>query len=268
MRLRSWNRRSRLDCILTKAAFPVIMVLVLGLVTALKFVTGERFDFWFYGRHVDAALALAMIPAVAVISEKWSNCNILVKALALPFAAFLVLAATIQGPPWADFSQVHTVGAGGVMDWLYQAGDRWSLLVYCGLVFLITTFMCLANLRGRLRFLALAPFAVITTMTHITSEPFKGVPLNEAIPYSAATVLREARHCHIYWDARNGGRFRQHQYFRVQYYFPQCSIEIIPANSLAEPGGFVIARRSYASCQSEVECHDLHPDLVLYEIVK
>jgi len=248
-----------------KSAFPFGLSVLLVILTAAYFGTAERFDTWFYGRHVNSALGAALLPAIAMVVMGRAERAVLRWAAALSLVVFLILIFQLPAPPWGDFSPIHTIGAGGIIQWLHMTGDRWILLAYCAGVLAIAGVMCFARLHGAARFAALAPFLIVTTSTHVTTQPFEGVPINKAIPEAAAKLLRSAEPCHIYFDERNGGRLRGHQIFRLQYYFPNCSIELAPADHPWRPGGLVVVRRIYADCPRKSECHHLHPDLVLHE---
>lgn len=254
-----------LDAFTRKSAFAFGMVALLGALTAAYFKSGERFDLWFYGRHVDSALAAALLPAIAMIARSRVDGPVLRWAIALALLSFLILAAVIPGPPWADFSPFHVIGAGRVMDWMHQAGDRWTLLGYCAAILALAGALYLARMPGPLRFAAVAPFAILATTTHLTTQPYTGVSIESAIPEPAANILREAEPCHIYFDERNGGRLRGHQIFRLQYYFPNCSFELGPSDDPLPPGSLIVVVRRYADCGSGRVCHDLHPDMVLYQ---
>ena len=253
-----------LDEFSKKSAFAFGMFLLLLVVTAGYFTESERFDTWFYGRHVDSALSASLLPAVAMIARGRVDRAVL-RWTIFSLGALLVLAAVIPGPPWPDFSPVHVIGAGTIMDWMHQARDRWILLAFCAAILALSGAMYLALLPGVLRFVALAPFAVLAITTHLTTQPFQGVPIETAIPEPAANVLRTADPCHIHFDALNTGRVRLHQYFRLQYHFPNCSIEMVAPNYSIPPGSPVVARRVYSDCGPEIECLDLHPDLVLFQ---
>lgn len=253
-----------LDAFDKKSAFAFAMVVMLLGVTAIATGTA-RFDLWFYGRHVDATLGVALLPAIAMIARARVNGAALWWAIALVVVAFLILATIMPGPPWSDLSPFHVIGAGPVMEWMHQAQNRWTLLAYCAGILVIVAIMYLACLPSRLRFAALAPFGIVVTSIHLTTQPFAGLPVETAISESAAKVLRTAEPCHIHFDERNGGRLRGHQIFRVQYYFPNCSFEIVPPAHPLEPDSLVIVIRELANCGPARECHELHPDLVLYQ---
>ena len=259
------NGFGSLDEFTKKSAFAFGMVVLLGAVTATYLGGGGsgRFDIWFYGRHVDSALGVALLPAIAMIAGRRVNGSTLWWAIGLAVSCFLILAALIPGPPWGDFSQIHVIGAGPFMEWMYQADDRWILLAYCAAILAMAGAMWLARMAGIFRFAALAPFAIVATTTHLTTQPFEGIPIEVAIPEPAANMLRETDPCHVHYDSRGGGRLRLHQYFRLQYHFPNCSIELVPYDESLPPGSLVIVRRAYAECGPETECYDLHPDLVL-----
>ena len=253
-----------LDEFSKKSAFAFGMFLLLLVVTAGYFTDSERFDTWFYGRHVDSALGISLLPAVAMIARGRVDRGVLLWPVS-SLVALLVLAAVIPGPPWPDFSPVHVIGAATTMEWMHQTGNRWILLAFCAAMLALAGAVYLALLPGGLRYLALAPFAALATTTHLTTQPFQGVPIETAIPEPAANVLRTADPCHIHFDALNAGRIRLHQYFRLQYHFPNCSIEMVAPDHSITPGSPVVARRVYADCGAKIECLDLHPDLVLFQ---
>lgn len=255
---------SSIDTFTKKSWFAFGMVSLLLLMTAIYFGGGLRFDIWFYGRHIDAALAAALIPAIAMIAKQRVDNNILIWAVAFTLLAFMVLAATIAGPPWEDFSRIHVVGSGPIMERMYQADTRWNLLAYCAGLLAIVGAIYLARLPGLYRITAVIPFIMVTTTTHLTTEPFQGVPVELAVPSEAADMLRRANPCHLHYDSRGGGRLRLHQYFRLQYHFPHCTIELVSYLEPPSPGSFVVMVRTFADCAHETECHELHPDLVLY----
>jgi hypothetical protein len=147
---------------------------------------------------------------------------------------------------------------------MYQAENRWTLLAYCAAILALAGTVFLTRLPGTFRFTAVAPYAAITLFIHSMTPPFEGVPLRTAIPEPAARMLNAADPCHVYFDAGNAGRLRLHQYFRIQYHFPHCSIELVPVHEPLPAGSLLLERRARAGCGQRVRCHDLHPDLVLH----
>ena len=253
-----------LDKFTLKSGFAFGMVVLLVGVTAASFGSGSRFDIWFYGRHVDATLGAALLPVVAIIAEKRVTGSVLAWVLVLPMVTFIALTAFNPGPPWSDFSQIHVIGAGSMMDRLFEASRPWNLLAYCAAILALAGVIFLVRLPGLFRFSMIIPFLLVTATTHISTEPFSGIPLDEAVSESAAEILSGTDPCHIRYDTRGGGRFRLHQYFRLQYHFPHCAIELTPPEKPIEPDSFVVVVKSFVDCGSGIECHDLHPDLVLY----
>jgi len=261
---------STLDPFVKKSMFAVGMFILLATVTATYMRGSARFDLWFYGRHVDSTLGIVLLTAIVMIAKGRIDGAALRWTIALSTLALLTLIVVLPGPPWRDFSAIHVIGAGPVLEWMYQADERWILLLYCAAILSLAGAMLLARLPGLFRFAALAPFAILATTIHLAAQPFKGVPIEQAISESAANILREAEPCKVHFDRRAGGRLRLHQYFRLQYYFPNCSIEVVPYDYSIPPGGLVIVNRILADCEidNEVKCHDLHPDLVLFQVAE
>lgn len=247
-----------------KLLFPFGLVLLLVGVSAIYFSSQGRFDTWFYGRHVDSALAASLLPAIAMIARRRAGRQLLIWIAALIAAAITVLIAFLPGPPWADFSQYHVVGAGKVFEWLYAADSRGALLMQCSAILFITSALVLIKAPGRLRFLSLVPLAAIMTGTHLFSGPFRGVTFDVAVPAPAQKVLNAADPCHISWHSSIGGRLHGHQFSRIQYYFPHCSIELFSSDQKPAPGSLIVQLRAYADCRDASRCLDLHPGVVLY----
>ncbi|NKI36173.1 hypothetical protein HFP89_13460 [Wenzhouxiangella sp. XN79A] len=248
-------------------AFPVGLFVLLAGLTAVYFSSGARFDTLFYGRHVNAALASLLLPAIAMVFQGRVDRAALIWLLAIPVITTIVLFAGLPDSDWFDFSRIHVHAAGPVMEWMFRLESRSALLGFCVAIMGLSLLMGLTHFRGVLRLLGLVPFLVITCFIHLTTRPFEGVTIEEAVPSSAASVLRSAEPCRIHFSALNGGRLRMHQYFRLQYYFPKCEIEMLEQTDQPPRGGLVVMRETYAECENDVVCHPLHPDLVLYRSV-
>lgn len=248
-----------------KAAFPAVLVILLILKTAFFLGASPRLDTWFYGRHVDPALAVSLLPAVSMIWTQRISWSVIATAALLAMTVFAILANTIPGPPWLDFSSIHVIGAGAFVESLAQLQTRWALLAWCAAALSVTAAICLVRLPGLFRLAAIGPFAVITLVTHLTTMPFTGVPVDEAFPKSATVALRKAERCHVVWNRGVQGRLRVHQFFRLQYYFPNCTIESAIPDPCSAPDYMIITLEHFTDCAPEMQAHPIHPDLILYQ---
>ena len=147
---------------------------------------------------------------------------------------------------------------------MYASDSRSALLMKCTAILIIAGALIFIKAPGRLRFISLIPLAAVIVWTHWFASPFRGIPLDLAIPAQAQKVLQSANPCHIYWDSASGGRLHGHQFFRIQYYFQHCSIEILPSDQYRPPNSLIVQLRSRVDCQTENECYSLHPNVVLY----
>ena len=248
-----------------KALFAFVAIIVFVLETSVFFAGASRFDTYFYGRHVDPIILVAIIVALSLwIARSFSITDGFVSFM-LILLIFLVLVLHLPGPPWSDYSPIHVIGASVVFDNLYGIENRANLLLAIGVLMLFTSLSAASVLSGRMRVLGLIPFLLLTGLFHASTDPWRGDPIAEvAMPKEFRDWMESIEGCHIVWDDSIRGRRENHQYFRIQYYFPDCSIERVTGPSCGEHRGVIVTQWTNRTCQETVERMDLPPGLIVH----
>lgn len=238
-----------------------ILVLLIGL-SSFFVSTIDRFDAWFYGRHINAALVLNIVVGYFLVSRFKIDATTVRVAVAIAMLAFLVLALGVPGPPWADYSPIHVIGAAPFMDFLHSAVNSREFLGRLAALTAGTLLASLAGLPGTLRYLGLAPLAAFTFVTHIGTAPFKGTPPEIAFPPEIRQLLGSPE-CDILWDSRIREREGAHQFWRLQYHFPSCRIESVSRAPCDYSDRWIITKAQFADCGKPIETYFMPHNLVL-----
>ena len=256
---------SSLEALEKKSLFVLVAIMLFVLETSVFFVSASRFDTYFYGRHVDPIILVSIVAALSLwITSSFSRSDGVWAVILIVFA-FGILVAYLPGPPWSDYSPIHVIGARVVFDYLYDINNRADLLLAIGVLLLFSSLAAASVFNWRLRLLGILPFLISTVIFHASAEPWRGDPIAEiAMPKEVRDWMESMEGCHIVWDRSIRGRRENHQYFRMQYYFPNCSIERVTGPSCGEHRGVIVTQSTNQTCQERFERMDLPPGLVVH----
>lgn len=245
-----------------KNLFVPVMVLLMALETAIFLSSSMRFDTLFYGRHIDTLLPAALVAALALFFRQRIPIRTAWMAIGLILACLALLAVTLPAPPWSGFSWIHVQGAELLMKQLFAIDSRGVLLLAIALLLLGTALIVFGASRDRRRWIGLLPLITALSLAQATSRPVS-VPVSRFFPDRISDALNSREECLISWDENiTGGALRQ--FFRIQYHFPRCEIELSPHFSCAEADRFVISQEPWADCPTARSAVPLPPDLLLY----
>lgn len=247
-----------------KNLFVLVMVLLIALETAIFLSSGMRFDTFFYGRHVDNLMPAALVVTLALFFRQPLALRTLWLVITLVLACLTLLALTLPVPEWSGFSNIHVFGMEWLIRPLFEAEQRWELILLIALMLAGIVLIGLGAIQNRWRWLGLLPLVVILSLAQFNTRPASGnIPISQHFPDDVIDPLNSYATCRIHWDEEIEGPALR-QFFRIQYHFPHCELDQVPSSSCSEVEGFVISQQPWDDCPAAESAVSLPPDLLLY----
>lgn len=247
-----------------KNLFVLVMVLLMALETAIFLASAMRFDTFFYGRHVDNLMPVTLVAALALFFKQRISLRIAGTSIVLILSCFALLALTLPAPAWSGFSRIHVFGMEWLIRPLFEAEQRWDLILLVAWMLSATGLVGFAAIQNRWRWLGWLPLVAVLSLAQFNSRPVSDIlSVSRFLPDEVINTLNSAATCRIHWDESIMGTGSR-QFFRMQFYFPHCELDRLPPSSCSEVEGFVISQQPWDDCPVAESAVSLPPDLLLY----